>query len=205
MDKSVRMQIVTTPVSHYSSPGTNTNTNGIMQSDDCYSLLELQNQINLRALSVMLVVEFINWRRFCFELVLPSPSAVIQDLGIFLDSDMSVKFHVPKMVSTLFAALQQLQSNRHSVSRSVVTSLVLSRLDYGRMTLAIIHQHLFRKLQSVMNTDAQQTHSSSRFNSQLSCSCVLESALTYLADELCCPAASQAQCRLGSASSAKRL
>jgi len=62
-------------------------------------------------------------------------SAVIRDIGIHLDSDMSMSSHVRKTVSTYFAVLRQLRYIRRSVSRpvvqSLVTSLVLSRLDNG--------------------------------------------------------------------------
>jgi len=62
----------------------------------------------------------------------------------------------------------QLRSIRRSVSRpvvqSLVTSLVLSRLDYGNATLAGIPQHLLRRLQSVMNAAARLIYSSSRFD-----------------------------------------
>jgi len=56
------------------------------------------------------------------------PSAVVQDLEILLDMLMSS--HVKKTVSTCFAVLRHLRSILRSVSQSLVTSLVLSRLDY---------------------------------------------------------------------------
>jgi len=62
-----------------------------------------------------------------------TPSAAVPDVGIHLDSDMSMSSHVRKTVSTCFAVLRQLRSIRCSVSRpvvqSLVTSLVHSRLD----------------------------------------------------------------------------
>ena len=104
-----------------------------------------------------------------------------------------------------------------------MTSLVLSRLDYGNATPAGIAQHLLRRLQSVMNTAARLIHSSSRFEhitpllrqlhrlkakqriefklAVLVFKCVHGSAPPYLADELSRPADSQARCRLRSASS----
>jgi len=82
-----------------------------------------------------------------------TPSAAVQDLGIHLDSDISMSSHVRKTVSTCFAVLRQLRSIRRSVSRpvvqSLVISLVLSRLNYGNATLAGISQDFLRRLQSV--------------------------------------------------------
>jgi hypothetical protein len=96
------------------------------------------------------------------------PASVIRDLGIYLDADVSMRSHVAKTVSTCFAVLRQLRSIRRSVSRpvlqSLVTSLVLSRLDYGNATLAGIPAHLLQRLQSVMNAGARLIFSSSRFD-----------------------------------------
>jgi len=123
---------------------------------------------------------------------------------------MSMSFHIRKTVSTCLAVLRQLRSIRRSVSRpvvqSLVTSLVLSRLDYGNATLAGIPQHLLRRLQSVMSAAARLIYSSSRFDhitsllrqlhwlkakerialklAVLVFKCVHGSAPPYLADEL---------------------
>ena len=104
-----------------------------------------------------------------------------------------------------------------------MTSLVLSRLDYGNATLAGIPQHLLRRLQSVLNAAAELIYSSSRFEhvtpllrqlhwlkakeridfklAVLVIKCVQGSAPPYLADELSRPADSQVRCTLRSASS----
>jgi len=130
-------------------------------------------------------------------------------------------------VSTLFAVLSQLRSIRRSASRpvvqSLVTPLVLSRLDYGNATLAGIPQHLLRRFQSVMNAAARLIYSSSRYDhitpllrqlhwlkaqeridfklAVLVFKCVHGSAPPYLADNLSRPADSQGRCILRSASS----
>jgi hypothetical protein len=68
------------------------------------------------------------------------PSTVVRDLGIPTDSDVSMRSHVTRTVSTCFAVLRLLRTIRRSVSRTVIqsliTSLVLSRLVYGNTTLA---------------------------------------------------------------------
>jgi len=97
-----------------------------------------------------------------------TPSAAVRDLGINLDSGMSTISHSRKTVSTRFAVSRQLRSIRRSVSRpavqSLVTSLVLSCLDYGNATLAGIPQNLLWRLQSVMNAAARLIYSSSKFD-----------------------------------------
>jgi len=61
------------------------------------------------------------------------PASVVRDLGIYIDSNVSMRSHVAKTVRACFAALRQLRSVRRSVPRpvlqSLVSSLVLSRLD----------------------------------------------------------------------------
>jgi len=159
--------------------------------------------------------------------VFVTPSAAVRDLGIYLDSDMLMSSHVRKTLSTCFAVLRQLRSIHCSVSRpvvqSLVTSLVLSRLDYGNATLAGIPQHLLRRLQSVMYAAARLISSLSRFDHITSLlrqlhwlktkerigfklaervfKCIHRSSPPYLADELSRPVDSLARCRLRSVSS----
>jgi len=86
-----------------------------------------------------------NWR----EHLLPSdpvcvgsdyvkPSSSVCDLGIYLDSDVSMRTHVARTASRCFSMLCQLRTIKRSVPADtfqglveVVVSLVLSRLDYG--------------------------------------------------------------------------
>jgi hypothetical protein len=85
-----------------------------------------------------------------------TPVASIRDLGIYLDSDVSMKTHVAR---TGCCGNIQLRSISRSVSRPVlksfVVSLVLSRLDYGNATLAGIQDRLCDRLRSVMNAAAR--------------------------------------------------
>jgi len=80
-----------------------------------------------------------------------------------------MRSNVTKTVSTCYSVLRQLRTIRQSVSRSVlqslVSSLVLSRLewDYGNSTLAGVSSHLLSRLQSVMNAGAQLIFSLSKF------------------------------------------
>ena len=61
------------------------------------------------------------------------PASAVRDLGIYIDSDVSMRSHVAKTVSACYSVLRHLRTIRRSVSRSVlqslVSSLVLSRLD----------------------------------------------------------------------------
>jgi len=81
----------------------------------------------------------------------------LRDLGIYIDSDVSMRTHITRTVSNLFSALRQL---RRSVSQpvdvllSLVTSLILTLLDYGSATLSGV-RHLLNRLQSVLNAAAR--------------------------------------------------
>ena len=69
-----------------------------------------------------------------------APSSVVRDLGIYLDSSLSMTTHISKTVSNCFSTMRLIRSVRRSVSNAVllslVTALVLSRIDYGNATLA---------------------------------------------------------------------
>ena len=87
-----------------------------------------------------------------------TPSRLVRDLGVFLDSDQTMRTHVSRTVSRCFFATRQLRSVRRSVPsdvfQSLIASLVLTRLDYGNATLAGISAGLTTRLQSVLNAAA---------------------------------------------------
>ena len=68
-----------------------------------------------------------------FDIV--KPVRCVLDLGIYLDSDLSMRTHVSNTVASCFAALRQIRNIQRSVSRpvllSLLVSLILSRLYYG--------------------------------------------------------------------------
>ena len=54
------------------------------------------------------------------------PVSCVRNLGIFINSDVSMKTRISKTVSSCFAALRRLRSIRRSVSQAVLHSLVTS-------------------------------------------------------------------------------
>src|SRR5208282_5569407 len=96
------------------------------------------------------------------------PVRSVRDLGIYIDSDVSMRTHVAKTVSSCFSALRQIRSIRRSVTRpvllSLVVSMVLTRLDYGSTTLAGLPDQLLHKLQSVLNAAARLVCSGRRYD-----------------------------------------
>jgi len=77
-----------------------------------------------------------------------------------------MRTHVSKTVSNCFAALRQIRSIRHYVSRQVMLSmvvpLVLQRLDFGNATLVGIPAYQLNRLQSVLNAAARLVLSRSK-------------------------------------------
>jgi len=92
---------------------------------------------------------------------------MVQDLGTFIDMDVQMKSHVVKTTAACFAVglLRRLRSIRQSVPglvlQSLLSCLVLSRLDHGNAVLAGISVHFLKRLQSVLNSAARLGFSSS--------------------------------------------
>ena len=84
---------------------------------------------------------------------------VVRDLGIYLDSELTMRTHVAKTVSGCFAMLRQLRSIRRSVSipalQSLVVALVLTKLDWRSATLAGLTAVQLDSLQTVLNAAAR--------------------------------------------------
>ena len=62
------------------------------------------------------------------------PSDVVRDLGVLLDSELTLKHHVNRIASTCFYHLRWLrQLKRHvrvEVMKQLISSFIFSRLDY---------------------------------------------------------------------------
>ena len=97
-----------------------------------------------------------------------TPVRAVRDLGIHLDSDLSMRTHITRTVSSCFAALRQIRSIRRTTSqpvlRSLVGALVLSRLDYGCATLAGLPKTQLNRLQSVLNAAARLIYRARKYD-----------------------------------------
>ena len=95
--------------------------------------------------------------RILGHLVEPSSSA--QYLGVVFDSVHSFSAHVTKTVSLCFSVLRQIKSIRKSLtptlSASLVTSLVFSRIDYCAPLLCGLSSRDDSRLQSIINASAR--------------------------------------------------
>jgi len=62
------------------------------------------------------------------------PSTAVRDLGIYIDSDLSMQTHVQRSVEGCFAVLRQLRSIRRLVPSTVYQSLVVALFYRGWIT-----------------------------------------------------------------------
>jgi len=84
------------------------------------------------------------------------PSAAARDLGVHLDSELSMKRHVGMVAASCFYHLRRLrQMGRRRAGEEVTTQLVItyftSRLDYCDSVLARLPQATLEPLQRVQN------------------------------------------------------
>ena len=69
-----------------------------------------------------------------------TPASTVRDLGVYIDSDLSMRSHVRRTVPRCFATLRQLRTIWRQVPTSVfqslmITALVLPHLDYCNSVL----------------------------------------------------------------------
>ena len=159
---------------------------------------------------------------FTSSRVLPSQCKIIYKVGCQLTGVCSGSLDFVRGGNSV-----QQQNNPTTyvtVLQSLLTSLVLTRLDYGNANLAGIPLYLLKRLQSVMNSAARLVFSLSRYDHitpllrqlhwlktreridfklalLIYYTCQHGAAPSYLADELSQPADVEARCRLRSASS----
>ena len=86
-------------------------------------------------------------------------SRSVWNLGVICDDKLSMKQQVSKIYQSAYLGLRRISSIRHvltvDATQTLVTYLVLSRLDYCNPLLSEIPQQLIDKLQKVQNCSAR--------------------------------------------------
>ena len=84
-----------------------------------------------------------------------------RNLGFYMSDNMSVDTHVTHTCNSAYAALRQISSIRHNLTtqatKTLICSLVLSRLDYCNVLLIGAPKEQVKRLQKVQNTAARIT------------------------------------------------
>jgi len=97
--------------------------------------------------------------RICSTFV--QPAATVQNPGVFIDTDGSMKAHIAATVRSCFAALRLVRSVRrclpHQALLTLIRALVVSKVDYCCSVLAGVSSHLLDRLQSVLNQSINQS------------------------------------------------
>ena len=87
------------------------------------------------------------------------PTSVVRDLGVYIDSELSMKDHVNKLTRRCYFQLRQLRVIRRSLTkeaaRTLLHAFVVSRLDYCNSLLAGVPKGILNKLQSIQNSAAR--------------------------------------------------
>jgi len=83
------------------------------------------------------------------------PSTVVRDLGVLLDSELTLKQHISKVASCCYYHIRRLCQVSRFVSGDIMMQLtytfILSRLDYRKIILAGLSKSSITTLQRVQN------------------------------------------------------
>jgi hypothetical protein len=87
------------------------------------------------------------------------PTHVVRDLGVYVDSELSMRNHVNRLSSTCFFQMRQLRTIRRSLTpeaaRLLLHSFVVSRLDYCNSLFTGLPSCTLNKLQLIQNAAAR--------------------------------------------------
>ena len=90
----------------------------------------------------------------------------VRNLGVILDWRLSMKEHINEGCQMAYWELRRISSIRQylteDAAKTLVVSLILSRLDYGNCLLAGVPECLLHKLQKIQNASAKLILKSSR-------------------------------------------
>jgi len=106
-------------------------------------------------------IKYRRGRFVCSDITLHSgtdtiqPVTTVRDLGVHLDSQLSMQTHISKTTQTCFFHLRRLRQVRRLLGCDVTANLafafVLSRLDYGNALLAGLPHTTIAPLQHIIN------------------------------------------------------
>ena len=96
------------------------------------------------------------------------PSKCVRNLGAFLDSQVSMEHHVINVCKAGYGQLRQIGQIRKylntNATKSLINSLVTSRLDYCNSLLYGVPKTLLNRLQTLQNTAARIITKTTRYD-----------------------------------------
>ena len=103
--------------------------------------------------------------RVCNQML--TPVKHIRYLGLVIDSELNFQSHITHSVSSCFSTLRRIRSIRHlltfAAARTLVSSLVLPRVDYCLSVLSGLPYASLNRLQRILHAAARLTFSSNRY------------------------------------------
>ena len=95
-------------------------------------------------------------------------SSTVSNLGVIIDSQLSMSDHVPSLCRACFFQLRQLRQVRSSLTshtiKTLVHAFISSRLDNCNSLLYGVDEGLLKKLQAVQNAAARVTAETRKFD-----------------------------------------
>jgi len=87
------------------------------------------------------------------------PTDTVRDLGVLIDSQLTMEVHVWNVIHSCFYQLRQLRSIRRSLPtdarRTLAATFIASRVDYCNGVLYGVSSQVIRRLQMVLNAAAR--------------------------------------------------
>ena len=96
------------------------------------------------------------------------PATSVRNLGVLMDRDLSLRSHIARLKGACFRALRQARATRCSLTmdaaRMLISSAVLSRIDYCNCIFSGLPDFNLDRLQQVMNTVARVISRSRKYD-----------------------------------------
>ena len=96
------------------------------------------------------------------------PSDSVKMLGVYFDKDLSMKIHINKLLQMSFASLRKIRSSKNYLNqeslKTLVSALILSRMDYRNIVLMGLLNLQSQKIQSIINTTAKLISGARKFD-----------------------------------------
>ena len=92
----------------------------------------------------------------------------VKNLGVYFDKDLSMKTHINKLLQMSFASLRKIRSIRNYLNqeslKTLISALILSRIDYGNIVLMVLPKLQTQKIQSIINTTTRLIPETRKFD-----------------------------------------
>ena len=102
----------------------------------------------------------------------------VENLGVYFDKDLSMKTHINKLLQMSFASLRKIRSIKNYLNqeslKTLLSALILSRIDYGNIVLMELSKLQTQKIQSIINTTARLIPRTRKFDHYDDLNCLME-------------------------------